>query len=182
MTKTEEILGIRRNEQLLRRAKIRRILNTRSGPDGITSQEELADMLGVTRVTVDKDLKEIGAVKTPLTRIDGKNYSWWIVPSYNPLLPDLRTVLDDGTIENEVSLKMRANVVEVFLYGRQVFVKTERSAGPLVADWLSLLPWPEILHVSEERNAAIVHCVDVEAALYVKARLLGENDSVPNAD
>jgi hypothetical protein len=57
-----------------------------------------------------------------------------------------------------------------------LIVVTERSAGPLLADWFSLLPWPEIVHVMENRNSVIVRCIDGGSADDVLHYLIGGPD------
>lgn len=165
--------ALRRSEQLLRRARLRRALNTHTGKDGFSTVQQIAEHLGEGSALISSDLASIGAVKIRDT-IDGTSYTWWIIPSHNPLLPDLRDHIGESALLNELSLKIRAHVLEIFTYGTEIIVKTERSAGPLLADWLSLLPWPEILHVSEERSSALVKCTSEEAAEDVLGRILGE--------
>lgn len=164
---------MRRYETLTRRAKLRRAINARSGPDGFQNAQEIADYLGASKMTVLTDLKEIGAVKVR-DRIDGPKYvDWWIIPAYNPLLPDYREGLDETLLMNEISLKIQAHVIEMFVIRSEIVVKTERSAGPLMADWLSLLPWPEILHVTEERSSCVLHAPDAEDAQWIRDQLIG---------
>lgn len=168
-----EYATLRSSEKLIRRARLRAILNSRSGKEGVSTLKELGTLLGVTWETVNRDIRAVGAVKVSDT-IDGTEYQWWIVPAHNPNLPEYRQSMSDEAILNEVSLKVRAHALEIIPFGNSLIVTTERSAGPLLADWLSLLTWPEIVHVSEERNAAVVHTPDAEAAAWVRARLTGE--------
>lgn len=165
--------AMRQSEQLIRRARLRRLLNTHTGANGYPTAQAIAEQLDEHEQTVRNDLQAIGAVKIKDT-INGKHHAWWIIPAYNPLLPNLRDYMSETALLNEISLKIRAHVLEMFRYKSEIIIKTERSAGPLLADWISLLPWAEILHVSEERNSAVVRCLDPDAAEDVLARLLGE--------
>lgn len=167
-----DVNALRRNEVLLRRAKIRRLLAERSGAEGISSMEELAELVEVSKFTINEDLKELGAVKLA-ERIDGRHVEWWHIPAHNPNLPDHRSELPEGVVEQEVALKLKAHVLDIVPLGAQLAVLTERSAGPLVADWLSLLCWPEILYVHEARNSCLLACADAEDADWVRRRLLG---------
>jgi len=165
---------LRTNEQLVRRARIRRALVQRSKPEnGYRTTQELADELGENYHLIDNDLAIMGAVKV-FDIIDGKRYEWWVLPAYNPNLPDQRINMAEETIENEVAIRIMRHVIDVFMLGNEIIMKTERSAGPLVADWVSLLSWPEILHVSEERHSVVVKTIDDEVAEWVLQRLTGE--------
>lgn len=168
----EDMNRARRNEQLLRRARLRRLLTEHTHKDGFKNTRMISEALGVERRTVEADLKAIGAVKL---HDDIGNVTWWTVPAHNPNLPDYREVFDEGVMLNELSIKMRAHVLEIVPFGNLLIFKTERSAGPLLADWLSLLTWDEIVHVSEERHAAVMHCASEEAVDWVMARLIGDN-------
>ncbi len=169
----EEMNRARRNEQLLRRARLRRLLTEHTGEDGFATNRAIAKHFKVDATTIEADLRAIGAVKL---HDDIKKVSWWTVPAHNPNLPDYREVFDEGVMLNELSLKMRAHVLEIVPFGNLLIFKTERSAGPLLADWLSLLTWEEIVHVSEERHAAVMHCVSEEAVDWVMARLIGDDE------
>lgn len=166
---------MRRQEVLVRRARLRALLNRHSGPDGYSTYDQIATALNVSLPTIRKDCAEMGAVKVADT-IDGRTFQWWIIPAYNPNLPDYREHMDETLMLNEISLKIRSHVVDMFLFGNEIIIKTERSAGPLMADWFSLLPWPEILHVSEERHACVIKCIDSEVAEWVRTRITGEKE------
>ena len=165
---------MRQNEQLLRKARLRRAINTHTGKNGFRTTQEIADYLGENESLISNDLAAIGAVKVR-DIIDARPHSWWIIPAHNPLLPNLREHIGEAALLNEISLKIKAHVLEIFAHRSEIIIKTERSAGPLLADWISLLPWSEIIHVTEQRSSAIVKCLDDEVAEYVLKRLLGED-------
>ena len=167
---------LKKNEQLLRRARLRRALATHSGKDGFPRAGDIAEHLGEAERTVNMDLKALGAVKVRDT-IDGTQYEWWMIPAWNPLLPDMREVADEKAILNELNLKIKAHVLEMYVHREDLVVITERSAGPLMADWFSLLAWPEIVHVIEGRNSVIVRCLDGASADDVMHYLIGGPDA-----
>jgi arginine repressor len=166
---------LRKSQKLLRRARIRAVLAEHQGIDGISSYDQMADILGVSTVTVETDFKELGAVKIK-DRIDGRNYSWWIIPAHNPHLNDVRQNVSQGVIEQEVALKLKAHALTSQVVQNTVIITTERSAGLLVADWIRLLNWPDILHVIENRDSCVVVCPDVGAATMTHKRLTGDDD------
>lgn len=161
------------NKRLIRHGYIRRYLagEVVTSIDAIV--EHLADEgVGVSKVMVEKDIALLGAVKvaTPESR-----HGRWIIPAWNPLKPNIRGEADQQTIEQEVAIKIRAHVTDMMAHGSEVIVLTERNAGPLVADWISLLNWTEVLHVGEYHSSCVLRCTDPDTAYLVRARLLGES-------
>lgn len=169
------IEALQRNEALLRRARLRRLLAQHTRKEGYRTTKQIAQALGEPERTIQVDLKALGAVKVR-EQIDGEDYEWWMIPAWNPLLPDMREVADETAILNELSLKIRAHVLEMYTLREDLIVITERSAGPLMADWFSLLSWPEITYVMENRNSVIVRCIDGASADDVLHYLIGGPD------
>lgn len=165
------------SSRLIRRAAIRRLLAGRYGRNGINGyrqlQEELWDRFKIRAAlaTLSADMKALGAFKAqdPST----PSIEWWGIAPFNPGLEDARSQLDPEIIEREAAYKVAGHVVDVVPVGRMVYLNTESRAGWLVAYWLSLLSWPEMLMVQEGIDSAVIHCLTTHAALTVAERLTG---------
>lgn len=165
------------NQRLIRRAAIRRILAGRYGRNGIKSyaemQTELWDRfrIRVGQTTLAADMRAMGAFKAQDP--SAPSIEWWGLAPFNPGLEDARAQLDPEIIEREVAYKVAGHVVDVVPVGRMVYVNTETRAGLMVAYWLALLSWPEILMVQEGIESVVLHCLTPHAAVVVAERLVG---------
>lgn len=159
--------------KLVRRARLRALLLARQGLNGYQTVDEIARDLQSSIRTTKRDLYDIGAVKVQAS-LGGVKAQWWLVPAHNPNLPDYKNELTQEQIRNEVMYKLSNHMLSSFVIENEVILQLERSSGPLVADWVSMLAWPEIIHVSEERSAAVIKCLSVEDATAVHAKLVGE--------
>lgn len=163
--------------RLIRRAAIRRLLAGRYGRSGVRSVDQLREELWdrfrirVSKATLSLDLKAMGAFKA----IDPGDPSveWWGVAPFNPGLEDARAQLDPEVVERELAYKVAGHVLDIVPVGRMIYVNTESRAGHLVAYWLKLLYWPEILMVQDGLDDCVVHCLTPAAAIAVAERLVG---------
>lgn len=167
----------RENSKAIRHGHIRRILARNSGADGISSYEEMRQVLAdegveTSVVTLKQDFAELGAIK--LKDEHTPSITWWIIPAYNPALENLRNNLPVELIENQVAVKVVNHVVDAVVIDSAVHIMTETRAGYLVAYWIAWLPWEGIIRVQEQLDGCIVYCADGEVASMVRARLLGE--------
>lgn len=173
-----EITYLRRNDKLIRRAAIRRVLAGRFHTRGIRSLEHLQDELRMTTgieahiMTLSKDLREMGAVK--VRDAENTKVEWWVMPAYNPNTEELRDQMDPEVIENEVAYRLGTHAIDITPVNQFVYVMTEARAGILVAYWLSWLSWYGIVYVQEMLDGCIIHCLNDESAIRVAERLLGD--------
>jgi len=164
------------NTKLQRHQAIRRILNGRSGRDGVKTYRELRAVLAdngfpAAEMTVRADMAEMGCVKI---KDEATGIAWWIVPAWNPAAENLRGKLDPEVVEREVMVKMTAHVSDATVVGDRVHIMTEPRAGYLVAYWIAWLEWQGIIAVQEMLDGCIVYCASLEDATIVRQRLVGE--------
>lgn len=173
-----EITYLRRNDKLIRRAGIRRVLAGRFHTNGIRTLEQLQSELRAATgieahiMTLSKDLREMGAVK--VRDAEASKVEWWLLPAYNPNAEALRDQMDPEIIENEVAFRLATHAIDIAPINQFVYVLTEARAGMLVGYWLSWLTWYGIVYVQEQLDGCIIHCVNDESALAVAERLLGD--------
>lgn len=165
------------NSKAIRHGYIRRALARRSGAEGVSSYDEMREILSeqgmdVSVPTLKMDFRELGAIK--LKDEDQPSIQWWVIPAYNPALENLREQLDPEMIEQQVALKVVNHVVDAVVIGSAVHLMTETRAGYLVSYWVSWLSWSGIVNVQEQLDGCIIYCADGETASMVRARLLGE--------
>lgn len=156
-----------------RREKLRRLLSTRQGVNGIDRLDELAEILGVSIITCREDVRALGAVKIS-AKHDGRVYHWWTLPVWNPSAEHMRYI-DKEIVDNTIARKVSEHVVEAFVHNNIVFVNCERGAGPLLFEWVTLATWEGMVFVQEQRSSIIIHCTDVAAASAIHHRLLGKD-------
>lgn len=169
---------LRSNAKLVRRAAIRRVLTGRYGPEeGVKSLRELSELLlrehGIvaSRDILSADLRVLGAQR--VAEVGNRASYWWQLPVFNPNLEDARAQLDPAVVEREVSFKIASHVVDILPVGRFIYFMCEAHAGPLVAYWLQLLSWPEILVVIQNPDSCVMHCLSPAAAAVTAERLIG---------
>lgn len=173
-----EVQFLRRNNKMIRRAAIRNILQGRYHTDGISTLEEMKDLLmkasGIDAhiMTLSTDLREMGAIK--VRDAERSSIEWWVMPAYNPNTEDLREQMDPEIVENEVAHKIASHVIDIAPVNQFIYVLTESRAGYLVGYWLSWLTWEGIVFVQEQADGCIVHCVNDYAAMVTAARLMGD--------
>lgn len=175
------------NPRLVRRAAIRRLLTGRYGFNGIKTIAQLMSELAqppfnirTSLSTLSADLKSMGAWRVRDPMVPGME--WLGLAPFNPGIEDARTQLDPEVIERELAYKIQGHAYDVVPLGRFIYVMTEPMAGHIVAYWLSLLSWPEILIVQEGLNSAVMHCITVEAAISVAERLVGYREDVSEGE
>jgi arginine repressor len=182
---TAEVEYLRRNNALIRRSAIRRILAGRYHTNGIRNLEQLRDELKAATgieshiMTLSKDLQMMGAIK--VRDAERTLVEWWVVPAFNPNTEDLREQMDPEIVEGEVAHKIASHVIDIAPIHQFVYVLTEARAGPLVGYWLSWLTWYGIVYVQEQLDGCIVHCVNDETAMLVAERLTGDKRLRPEA-
>jgi arginine repressor len=182
---TAEVEYLRRNNALIRRSAIRRILAGRYHTNGIRNLEQLRDELKAATgieshiMTLSRDLQMMGAIK--VRDAERTLVEWWVVPAFNPNTEDLREQMDPEIVENEVAHKIASHVIDIAPIQQFVYVLTEARAGPLVGYWLSWLTWYGIVYVQEQLDGCIVHCVNDETAMLVAERLTGDKRLRPEA-
>lgn len=173
-----EITYLRRNDKLIRRAGIRRVLSGRFHARGVRTLEQLQEELRMATgieahiMTLSKDLREMGAVK--VRDAENSKIEWWVMPAYNPNTEELREQMDPEIIENEVAYRLASHAIEIAPINQFIYVMTEARAGILVAYWLSWLSWYGIVYVQEQLDGCIIHCLNDESAINVAERLLGD--------
>ena len=173
-----EITYLRRNDKLIRRAGIRRVLSGRFHARGVRTLEQLQEELRMATgieahiMTLSKDLREMGAVK--VRDAENTKIEWWVMPAYNPNTEELREQMDPEIIENEVAYRLASHAIEIAPINQFIYVMTEARAGILVAYWLSWLSWYGIVYVQEQLDGCIIHCLNDESAINVAERLLGD--------
>lgn len=178
MSRRRDTSYLNRNDRLIRRVAIRRLLQGAYHRDGYRTVDQirqaLHERMGIiaARDVVATDLREMGAVK--VRDEERPEVTWYVVPAYNPNVEDLRERMDAELVEQEVAYKLARHVVDLTPLGNEVLVMTEPRAGSLVGYWLSWLAWPEILLVQEQLDSCVVKCVNDAAAISVAVRLLGD--------
>jgi arginine repressor len=176
--KNDNVLLVNRDNlanKLKRRSEVRRLLSTYRGVDGFSSAAELAEALGVHPQTIREDLRDMGAVRLR-ERLDGRDVSYWTLPTHNPAADDMREVEQD-LVENTFYRKVSDHVTSIARYGNILCLYTERGAGSLLYEWVSLLQWNEIVFIIEQRHALMIHCVNDDAAAKVQERITGRGES-----
>ena len=170
---------LRHQSQLIRRTAIRRVLSGRFHRNGINNINEIIRLLAeqgihTHRMTISTDLQAMGAVKVQDS--ERPSIMWWVVPSYNPNVENLRESLDPESVEQEVQQKVLMHVVDITPLGSYIYIMTEPRAGAMLGYWISWLSWQGIVFVQDQLDGCIIHCVDEEHALRVYAQLVGKED------
>lgn len=173
-----EVSFLRRNTKMIRRAAIRNILAGRYHTNGISTLEEIKDLLlkasGIDAhvMTLSNDLREMGAIK--VRDAERPSVEWWVMPAYNPNTEDLREQMEPDLVEAEVAHKIASHVIDIAPVQQFVYVLTEARAGHLVGYWLSWLTWEGVIYVQEQADGCIIHCVNDHAAMVTASRLMGD--------
>lgn len=153
---------------LERREELRRLIDydqkLRSVP--AINDELVRKGIIVTNTTIARDLKAIGAVKNDAGHYELRSF-------LNVTEGDERLDMDEISILNEVDVKLRAHVLSSIILGNEVILRTEPAAGPLVSEWMALLPYRELVHVSEERSASILKCRTHADAVILHSKIAG---------
>lgn len=176
--KNDNVLLVNRDNlanKLKRRSEVRRLLSTHRGVDGFSSATELADTLGVHPQTVREDLRDMGAVRLR-ERVDGRDVSYWVLPTHNPAADDMRDVEQD-LVENTFYRKVADHVTSVITHNNFICLYTERGAGSLLYEWASLLQWDEITFIIEQRHSIVIYCVSIEDAAKVYEGITGRGEN-----
>ena len=173
-----EITYLRRNNGLIRRSALRRLLAGRYHTHGLRSLEQIRDELRTATgieahiMTISQDLRMMGAIK--VRDAEAPSVEWWVVPAFNPNAEDLREQMDPEIVENEVAHKVASHVIDIAPIRQFIYVLTEARAGPLVGYWLSWLTWYGIVYIQEQSDGCIIHCINDESAMRVAERLTGD--------
>lgn len=126
--------------------------------------------------TITNDLSAVGAIKaTP----EGHGKTFWMLPAYDPESEPVRAKIDQITVTNELAHRIHSYVLEMFVHQSTVVIKTDMFCGKMIAHWIAMLTWPEILHIASYDHSIMVLCISEDMAETVRRRLIGEVPGAP---
>lgn len=162
----------------VRQMRIRALLASRvSYEEGITSIQELADLVGASSSTIAKDLEVIPWVKIKLLgdEVRGgkvRKVRKTIYALLHPQeAPNGTRPTPQSVVANKIAIVLYDNKLYINRFRDQVIVKTERGAGELVGMWLKELRWPDIVYTICDSDTVVIQCVHEQGAIDTEVKL-----------
>jgi arginine repressor len=149
------------------------------------SKRELSEALAlaagerVAELTIEEYLQELGAVMIAPAGTEGRTGTFYIVPPYAADADVLRRTMSADVIAIETDARLSAYVIDIYCHRDKVFINVERDTAHMVAQWLVLNPWPEMMHVHPSRDSIVIFCWDEQRAEDLWNRINRQYEHVP---